>query len=68
MSCPCHTRLLLFDPAFVLTMLMNKDLQMDPNTSSVPSVTHTVLKFIRLYLLTESGHENKKIKWFTIFF
>ncbi len=32
-SCPCHICLLVFDPACVLTMLINKSLHMDPHAS-----------------------------------
>ncbi len=39
-SCPCHTCLLLFDPACVMTMCMNKSLHLDPLYSRlVGSVT-----------------------------
>ncbi len=42
-SCPCHTRLLLFDPACVLTMFINKRLHLDPHASRlVGSVTENV--------------------------
>ncbi len=40
MSCPYHTYLPLFDPACLLTMFINKSLQMDPHASCfVGSVT-----------------------------
>ncbi len=44
-SCPCHICLLLFDPACVLTMFINKSLHMDPYASRlVGSVTTTNCK------------------------